>query len=63
MLVFTKVYGHDICLRVCMWEEVGGGGVFVGVSCFCVWANVYVCICDSRDHKKIFLTSKDKIKS
>ena len=56
--VFTKVYGHDTCLRVCVC--VGGG-----VSCVCVWASVYVCICHSRevsDRKKIFFASKDKNK-
>ena len=53
--------GIDTCLRVCVcvWE---GGGVGWGVSCVCVWANVYVCICHLRDRKKIFLASKDKNK-
>ena len=45
-------------MLVCVFGK--GGGVFVGVSCVCVWANVYVCICHSRDHKMIFLISKDK---
>ena len=41
---------------------VGGGvgRVLVDVSCVCVWANV--CICHSRDRKKMFLTCKDKNK-
>ena len=48
------VYGHDTCL--CVWGEGGG------VSCICVLANVYVCICHSHNRKKIFLASKDKNK-
>ena len=36
--------------------------MFVGVSCVCVSAKVYVCICHSRDREKMFLVSKDKIK-
>ena len=40
---------------VCVEE----GSVFVGVSCVCVWASVYVCICHSCD-RKIFFASKDK---
>ena len=46
--------GIDTCLRVC----VCGGGW--GVSCVCVLANVYVCICHLHDRKNIFLASKDK---
>ena len=59
--VFTTVYWLDTCLRVCVSGRGGGGGgeVFVRVSCICVWANVYVCICHSRDRKNIFLASKD----
>ena len=54
---------HDTCLRVC--KGGGGGeewGVFVRLSCVCVWASVYVCICHSRDCKKRFVASKDKNK-
>ena len=40
----------------------GGGGGGWGVSCVCVWAIEYVCICHLRDRKKIFLASKDKNK-
>ena len=36
------------------------GGVFVGVSCVCVWANGYVCICHSCDRNNILCASKDK---
>ena len=39
-----------------------GGGEGWGVSYICVLADVYVCICHSSDHKKIFLASKDKNK-
>ena len=56
--VFTTVFGHDTCLRVCVGTGGGGGG---GSSVW-VWVNVYVCICYSRDCKKIFLASKDKNK-
>ena len=51
-------------MLACVWGGEGwvGGGVFVGVSCVCVWANVYVCICHSRHRKKIFLASKDRNK-
>ena len=59
--VFTTVYGHDTSLGVCVEGTGRGGwvrGVVVGVSC--VYANVYVCIFHSHDHKKIFLASKDK---
>ena len=59
--VFTTVNGHDACLRV--WEGGGvGGGGGVDLSFVCVWANVYVCICHSRDRKTIFLTSMDRNK-
>ena len=50
------------CLCVGGEGVEGGWGVFVGVSCVCVWANVYVCICHSRDRMKIFLASEDKNK-
>ena len=49
--VFTAVYGHYTCKCVCGW-------VGLGVSFACVCANV--CVCHSRDSKKIFLVSKDK---
>ena len=51
--VFTTIYRHDTCLRVCVcgWGREGEGKG--GVSC--------VCICHSRD-RKIFLASKDENK-
>ena len=69
---------HMGMMHVCVWgmrvgvggELRGGGGwggggvkwkmVFVGVSYVC--ANVCVCICHSRNCKKIYLVSKDKNK-
>ena len=52
------------CSSVCVWEGGGEGEwrVFVGVSCLCVWANVYVCICHSHDCK-VFLAIRTKIRS
>ena len=56
--VFTRVYRHDTGLHVCVC--VGGVGMFVGVSCACVWANGYVCICHPYDRNNILCASKDK---
>ena len=52
----------NACVCVCVSVAGVRVGVFVGVSYVCVWANVYACICHSRESKKIFLASKDKNK-
>ena len=61
---YTGMVHACMCVCVCVWkgEGRGVGRVSVVVSCVCVWANVYACICHSRDRKKIFLVCKDKNK-
>ena len=52
-----------VCVCVCVgggWG--GGGGRGRGISFVCVWDNVYVCICHSRDSKKSLIASTDKNK-
>ena len=59
MLKSSQQYTGMVHAYVCV-EGVGGGGGGGCLSCVCVWANVYVCICHSRDRKKIFHASVDK---